>query len=92
MVGAGVALDDIVVEDVVVVGSLHPNHPGVSQVVLDSELVDEVVDDVVVVVLSSRHPHHPGVSHVSVLVLVYEVDVLVALIVVSVPLLSKNFH
>lgn len=96
--GAGTALGDVlvVVEEVVVVESLHPNHPGVSQVVLELELVlVELVDGVpVVVVVSSKHPHQPGVLHVSVLVRVLEVavDVLEILVEVSVPLLSKNFH
>jgi hypothetical protein len=84
--GAGMA-----VPTVVVVGSLHPNQPGVLQVVvvdvLDED--DEVVE--VVVVVSSRQPHHPGVLHVVVRVLVelgeLEVDVLL-----SEPLLSKNFQ
>jgi hypothetical protein len=89
--GAGDALGVVIVLEVVVVESLQPNHPGVSQVVLEVE--DELlVVDAVEVVVSSRHPHHPGVLHVSVLVLVLDVSVLVKRVVVSVPLLSKNFQ
>jgi hypothetical protein len=54
-------------------GSLHPNHPGVSQIAVDvnevivgvgwAELV-EVTGSVVVV--SSLHPNQPGVLHVDV--------------------------
>ena len=91
IVGAGDALD-VVVVSVVVVESLQPNHPGVSHVVLELEVV--VVDVVEsAVVDSSRQPHHPGVLHVSVRVLV-RVVVLVLLfdVVLSVPLLSKNFQ
>jgi hypothetical protein len=89
-VGQGEALEETVeVEDVVVVGSLHPNHPGVSHVVV--ELEDVLVEVAVVVVVSSKQPHQPGVLHVSVRVLVAEV-VLLLLVVVSVPLLSKNFQ
>lgn len=69
IVGAGEADVDNeeLVEVVVVVGSLQPNQPGVSQLV-ELELED---DDVVVLALpevvdSSRHPHHPGVLQVSV--------------------------
>lgn len=78
-------------DDEVVVISLHPNQPGVSQVVeveLELVLVEVEAPEVVV---SSRQPHHPGVLHVSVLVLV-AVLVVLLLVVVSVPLLSKNFH
>jgi len=42
----------------VVVSSLHPNHPGVLQVEVDVVLL--LVDVPEVVVLSSKHPHHPG--------------------------------
>lgn len=67
----------------VVVGSLHPNHPGVSQVVMVAE-VDfgvvvgglEVVPGVVVVpvsvVLLSLHQNHPSVLHVDVLLVEVE--------------------
>lgn len=60
---------------VVVLLSLHPNQPGVSQlcvVVKDVVVVgaDVVVTAPDVVVDSSRQPHHPGVLHVSVLVLI----------------------
>ena len=65
---------------IVGVGSLHPNQPGVLQVVVDVVLVvlDVVVVLVaVVVVLSSRHPHQPGVLHVVVRVRVVDVVLLV---------------
>ncbi len=60
-VGAGEAVvDDVVLDEVVVVESLHPNHPGVSQVVLEieSELEDDDDDELeseleVVVVVDS---------------------------------------
>lgn len=101
-VGAGEALVIVggaVLDEEVVVGSLQPNQPGVSQVVgelLKLELTENVVVVVdVVVVVSSRHPNHPGVRQVSVRVLVRDTEVLVALValvVVSVPLLSKKFH
>jgi hypothetical protein len=85
-VGQGAALEEVIdVEDVVVVGSLHPNHPGVLHV--DVELDDVLVEVAVVVVVSSKQPHHPGVLQVSVRVLVAEV-VLLLVVVVSVPLLS----
>jgi len=82
----------VVVVVMVVVGSLHPNHPGVLQVdvlVVDDSVVVEVV--MVEVVVSSRHPHQPGVLHVDVIVDV-EVDVEVEVVVVSELLPSKNFH
>jgi hypothetical protein len=85
--GAGMAVSSVVV---VVVGSLHPNQPGVLQVVVDEVLdEDEVVE--VVVVVSSRQPHHPGVLHVVVRVLV-ELDDLEVDVLLSEPLLSKNFQ
>ena len=90
-VGALVAVTEgpgMAVAVVVVVGSLHPNHPGVLQVdvlVVDDSMVVEVV--MVVVVLPSRHPHQPGVLHVDVFV-----DVEVEVVVVSESLPSKNFH
>ena len=94
-VGHGMALEDVVgLCEVVVVGSLHPNQPGVSQVVdveVEVELV--VVEVTLVVVDSSKHPHQPGVLQVSVLVRVAEVEVGgLLVVVVSVPLLSKNFQ
>lgn len=68
----------VVCDLVVVVLSLHPNQPGVSQlcVVLVNVVVvgREVVITAPDVVVSSRHPHHPGVLHVSVLVLVLEAE------------------
>jgi hypothetical protein len=73
----------------VVVGSLHPNQPGVLHVVVVEVLEDEVVE--VVVVVWSRQPHHPGVLHVVVRVEV-EVDELVVDVLLSEPLLSKNFQ
>ena len=88
MVGLGVApvLD-------VVVGSLQLNQPGVLQlvvVVVASVVVADVEVDAVVVV-SSRQPHQPGVLQVDVRVRVR--DVLdVREVVVSEPLLSKNFQ
>ena len=69
-----------------VVGSLHPNHPGVSHVEL---LVVEVLVDVawggvllilLVVVVSSLHPNQPGVLQVEV-----EVVVVVELVLVVAP-------
>ena len=88
-VGAGATVEDDsdTVDEVVVVGSLHPNQPGVLQVDVDDELVDVAVS-VVVVVVSSRHPHHPGVLHVSVRVRVDDVVLLEDVVVRSVPLLS----
>lgn len=74
----------------VVVGSLHPNQPGVLHVVVVEVLKeDEVVE--VTVVVSSRQPHHPGVLHVVVRVVV-ELDELVVDVLLSEPLLSKNFQ
>lgn len=81
-------------EDVVVVSSLQPNHPGVSQVLVE-DVDEEVLVDVVgaEVVDSSRQPHHPGVLQVSVRVrVVVDVAVLALLVVVSVPLFSKYFQ
>jgi hypothetical protein len=84
VVGASV----VVVADV---GSLHPNQPGVLHV--DVVVVVVVVSEVVVV--SSRQPHQPGVLQVVVLV---EVNVVVVdvvelvVVVLSDPLLLKNFH
>ena len=88
IVGLGVApvLD-------VCVGSLQPNQPGVLQLVVVGVVSRVVVDVevVVVVVDSSRQPHQPGVLHVDVRVRV--LDVLdVRDVVVSEPLLSKNFQ
>lgn len=87
--GAGIALGDEVT-DVVVVGSLQPNQPGVLQVEVELATdVEEVV--MVLVVVLSRHPHHPGVLQVDVrvlvVVLVDEGDV-----VELDPLLSKYFQ
>lgn len=56
----------------------------------------EVVVVPVVVVVSSRHPHQPGVWHVEVRVAEDEVvevaELLEEVVVVSDPLLRKNFH
>ena len=81
------------VASVVVVGSLQPNQPGVLHV-LDDVDEDELVEVAVVVVLSSKHPHHPGVSHVEVLVdvVLVELAVVLVVVVISDPLLRKNFH
>lgn len=76
----------------VVVGSLHPNQPGVSQVVVEVVSVVLVLVAVpVVVVLSSKQPHQPGVLQVLVRVCTFEVVVVVD-VVVSDPLLSGNFQ
>lgn len=102
IVGAGlgevvceVSVDAFLV--VVVDSSRQPNQPGVLQVDVDDVEVDVVDVFLLVVVDSSRQPNQPGVLHVSVLVrvlLLVEVDVglLVLVVVVSVPLLSKYFH
>lgn len=92
MVAPGVALGLVIVIElgVVVVSSLHPNQPGVLQVDVDEELV--VVVTGADVVVSSRQPHHPGVLQVSVRVREVDVELLVVVVVVSVPLLSKNFQ
>lgn len=86
--GAGTA-EPTVVE----VGSLHPNQPGVLQVlVVEVREEDEVFEVVVVVVVVwSRQPHHPGVLHVLVRVAV-ELDELEVDVLLSDPLLSKNFQ
>ena len=84
--GAGEA----VAEDVVV-GSLHPNQPGVLQVDVVDVLDEDELVVVVLVVVSSRQPHQPGVSQVVVRVLV-EVEELEEVVVLSDPLLSKYFQ
>lgn len=94
-IGAGAALGEvIVVVRVMVVGSLHPNHPGVLQEEVVRVLVIVVVGVIdLVVVDSSRQPHQPGVLQVSVRVWEVVLDgLLVVLVVVSLLLLSKNFH
>lgn len=79
-----------VLDVVTVVSSLHPNQPGVLQidvvyvVVLVADVKFDVVD-------GSKQPHQPGVLQISVLVRLAAL-VLVVLVVVSVPLLSKNFQ
>jgi hypothetical protein len=73
----------------VVVGSLHPNQPGVLQVVVVAVTEGRVVVAVgagvaVVVVVGSLHPNQPGVLHVVVVaVLVGEVVVVVVAVVLS---------
>lgn len=95
-VGAGPGDVVCICEVVVVVSSKQPNHPGVLHV--DEDEVELVFVNVfVLLVNSSRQPHHPGVLQVSVLVRAFvlvEVDVglLVLVVVVSVPLLSKYFQ
>lgn len=93
-VGAGAGVARLVVSVVVMVemtSDLHPNQPGERQVVV--VIVSVVVTGTVILLVSSRHPHQPGVLHVSVLVRVIDVaEEEEELVVVSVPLLSKNFH
>jgi len=97
MVGAGAAEGVVtIVEDaeVVVMGSLQPNQPGVLQVeVVVEEVLVVVVDVGADVVVSSKQPHQPGVLQVSVRVRVDMVELLVVVVVIgSLPLLSKNFQ
>jgi hypothetical protein len=72
-------LDSVLVT--VVVLSLHPNQPGVWQVVVVIVVVVLVIVVIPVVdVFSSKQSHQPGVSHVEVLVLILvEVEELVVL-------------
>lgn len=81
----------IVVVTTVVVASLQPNQPGVKHVVVVYVEV-LVVMAVVVVVDWSRQPHQPGVWHVAVRVREVVLEVEELLLVVSLPLLSKNFQ
>ena len=78
-----------------VVSSLQPNHPGVRQVVVD-EVEVVVVVVAVVVAVSSKQPHQPGVLQVAVRVFERKVDVfevvVLDVVVVSLPLLSKYFQ
>jgi hypothetical protein len=68
--------------------------------VVDDVLVTLVIEVLAVVVVLSKHPHQPVVSHVEVLVVAdVDVDVIavlvgvvVGVVVVSDPLLLKNFH
>lgn len=87
--GAGTA-DDVLVavedDEVVVVGSLQPNQPGVLHV--DVELVEVDVADDFEVVVSSKQPHQPGVLHVSVLVALVELLEVLVLVMGSLLLLS----
>jgi hypothetical protein len=82
----------VVVKVLVVRPSLQPNHPGVAQLVVVLVLVMVVVD----CVDSSKQPHHPGVLHVAVrdvdVLDVVDVEVEERVVVVSEPLLSKNFQ
>lgn len=86
----GVGTAAAVVVMVVFTGSsLQPNQPGLRHVVVvivvngtEEELVLPVVVD------SSRQPHQPGVLHVDVRVRVADADVLVRVVLGSVPLLS----
>lgn len=92
-VGAGAGVASLLVSVVVIVrvsSDLHPNQPGERHVVV--VIVSVVVTGTVILLVSSKHPHQPGVLHVSVLVRVVDVVEEEELVVVSVPLLSKNFH
>ena len=81
----------VVVGESVVVSRHPPNQPYLRQDVEGRVEVGELV--VVVVPVSSRQPHHPGVLHVSVgKALVLEAVVLLLVVVVSDPLLSKYFQ
>lgn len=82
----------VVVVMVTLTGSLHPNHPGVAQLVVVYVVVIMGVEVLAVVDVSSRHPHQPGVLQVVVLVRVREVVVEVEVVVESEPLLSKYFQ
>jgi len=92
VVGGVIVSSAVVVVIVTLTSDLQPNQPGLMQlvvvyVVVIIGVVEVVVDD------SSRHPHHPGVLHVDVLVYVVELVVVdLVLVVVSLPLLSKNFQ
>lgn len=78
----------VVVVTVRFADSLHPNQPGVRQVVV----VYVVVATGCVLVVPSRQPHHPGVLQVLVLVYVILLVVVLVVVVVSEPLLSKNLQ
>lgn len=88
VVTTGAALGDVmVVVKVMVVGSLHPNQPGVLHEEVVIVLVIVVVG--VVEVVSSKQPHQPGVLQVSVRVWeVLELVVEIFVVVVSLLLLS----
>lgn len=107
-VAVGSSRDDVLIEEGNFVfdggTSLQPNQPGVWQVVVgvggdvvvvvvgEMGAVDFVEDGLlVVVVVVSLQPHQPGVLHVTV-VLLLDILVNVVVVVVSVPLLWKNFH
>ncbi len=73
----------------VVMGSLHPNQPGVAHVEVAVIEVLVTVGIMVlalldVVVTSSLHPNQPGVLHVEV-----EVDVVICLLVVVAPIVVE---
>lgn len=80
----------VVVVTVKFADSLQPNQPGVRQVVVVNVVV---TTGWVLLVDPSRQPHQPGVLQVAVLVKVVGSAVLVfVVVVVSDPLLSKNFQ
>lgn len=84
---------DVGYEDVVVVSSKQPNHPGVLHVEIHvgAAVLEAVLP--LVVVVSSRQPHHPGVLHVSVLVRVCVAVLLAVELLVELELLlSKYFQ
>jgi hypothetical protein len=93
LVGVELTGSVLVTSVVVVVLSLQPNQPGVSQVEVEVDVVMVLVAGTLVV--SSKQPHQPGVWQVEVLVLVLvEVgtDDVVVVVIGSVPLLSYIFH
>ena len=96
VVRAGVAVFGAMTLDELVVGSRHPNQPGVShvEVVTDVDVVTLVLVFADVVVVLSRQPHHPGVWQVAVLDLETEVvdEVVREVVVGSEKLLLKKSH
>ena len=73
--------------------SLHPNQPGCRHVVVVYVVVTTGRVDDGRLVVSSKQPHQPGVLQVDVLVKdVLEAVVVVVVVVLSDPLLSKNFQ
>ena len=100
VVGAGV-VSDVFEDGAAVVGSLQPNQPGVSHVLVGAGEVavsvgagaaldvDTTVEDEEVVVVGSLHPNQPGVLQVDV-----EVDEVLVVVVVGleVVLSSKQPH
>lgn len=84
---------EVLYEEVVMVSSRQPNHPGVLHV--EVEVADARLDEVMPLdeVDSSKHPHHPGVLQVSVLVRECIVELATLLLVVELELLlSKYFQ